>query len=43
MGNDTMNDLVATLGAMEMALTEMGHVEEPGKALGEMMKVFVSK
>ncbi len=42
MGNDTMNDLVATLGAMEMALAEMGHVEEPGKAVGEMMKVFIS-
>ena len=42
MGNDTMNDLVATLGAMEMALAEMGHVDEPGKAVGEMMKVFIS-
>ena len=42
MGNDTMNDLIATLGAMEMSLAEMGHVDEPGKAVGAMMKVFVS-
>jgi aspartate aminotransferase-like enzyme len=42
MGNDTMNDLVATLGAMEMALAEMGHIDDPGKAVGEMMKIFVS-
>jgi aspartate aminotransferase-like enzyme len=40
MGNDTMNDLVATLGAMEMSLAEMGHVDELGKAVGAMMKVF---
>ena len=40
MGSDTMNDLVATLGAMEMSLAEMGHVDELGKAVGAMMKVF---
>ena len=40
MGNDTMNDLIATLGAMEMSLAEMGHVDELGKAVGAMMKVF---
>ncbi len=40
MGNNTMNDLVATLGAMEMSLAEMGHVDELGKAVGAMMKVF---
>jgi aspartate aminotransferase-like enzyme len=40
MGNDTMNDLVATLGAMEMSLAEMGHVDELGKAVGAMMKIF---
>ncbi|MCW4050207.1 MAG: alanine--glyoxylate aminotransferase family protein [Candidatus Bathyarchaeota archaeon] len=41
MGNDTKNDLVATLGAMEMSLAEMGHVDDPGKAVGAMMKVFI--
>ena len=41
MGNDTMNDLVATLGAMEMSLAEMGHVDDLGKAVGAMMKIFV--
>ena len=41
MGNDTKNDLVATMAAMEGALAEMGHVEYPGKAVGEMMKVFI--
>lgn len=42
MGSDTVNDLVATLGAMEMSLAEMGHIDEPGKAVGAMMKVFIS-
>lgn len=42
MGNDTMNDLVATLAAMEMSLAEMGHVDDPGIAVGELMKVFIS-
>ncbi|MCJ7731668.1 alanine--glyoxylate aminotransferase family protein [Candidatus Bathyarchaeota archaeon] len=41
MGSDTVNDLVATMAAMEMALAEMGHVKEPGKAVGAMMKVFI--
>jgi aspartate aminotransferase-like enzyme len=41
MGNDTKNDLVATMAAMEGALAEMGHVDDPGKAVGEMMKVFI--
>jgi aspartate aminotransferase-like enzyme len=40
MGTDTINDLVATLASMEMSLTEMGHISEPGKAVGSMMKVF---
>jgi len=26
---------------MESALAEMGHVDEPGKAVGAMMKVFI--
>ena len=41
MGNDTKNDLIATMSAMESALAEMGHVDDPGKAVGEMMKVFI--
>lgn len=41
MGNDTKNDLIATMAAMESALAEMGHVDEPGKAVGAMMKVFI--
>jgi len=41
MGNDTKNDLVATMAAMESALAEMGHVDDPGKAVGAMMKVFI--
>ncbi len=40
MGNDTMNDLVATLGAMEMSLAEMGYLDDLGKAVGAMMKIF---
>ena len=40
MGSDTVNDLVATLASMEMSLAEMGHVSDPGKAVGAMMKVF---
>jgi len=42
MGNDTMNDLIATMAAMESALVEMGHIEEPGKAVGSMMKTFIN-
>jgi aspartate aminotransferase-like enzyme len=40
MGCDMVNDLVATLASMEMSLTEMGHISDPGKAVGAMMKVF---
>ena len=40
MGSDMVNDLVATLASMEMSLTEMGHISDPGKAVGAMMKVF---
>jgi aspartate aminotransferase-like enzyme len=42
MGNHTMNDLLATIGAMEMALYEMGHLDELGKAVTAMMEVFIS-
>jgi aspartate aminotransferase-like enzyme len=41
MGNDTVNDLIATMAAMESALTEMEYVDDPGKAVGAMMKVFI--
>jgi aspartate aminotransferase-like enzyme len=41
MGNNTMNDLVATLAAMENALVEIGRLDEPGKAVAAMMKVFI--
>jgi aspartate aminotransferase-like enzyme len=40
MGSDTVNDLVATLASIEMSLTEMGHISDPGKAVGAMMKAF---
>jgi aspartate aminotransferase-like enzyme len=42
MGNDTKNDLIATMAAMESSLTEMGYISEPGKAVGAMMKVFIN-
>ncbi|MFC1802995.1 pyridoxal-phosphate-dependent aminotransferase family protein [Thermoproteota archaeon] len=41
MGNNTKNDLVATMAAMESALTEMGNIDDPGNAVGAMMKVFI--
>jgi aspartate aminotransferase-like enzyme len=41
MGNDTKNDLIATMAAMESSLTEMGFIDDPGKAVGAMMKVFI--
>jgi aspartate aminotransferase-like enzyme len=40
MGSATVNDIVATLAAMEMSLTEMGIVDAPGEAVGEAMKIF---
>jgi len=40
MGNDTINDLVATLASMECSLAEMGLHDDLGKAVGAMMKVF---
>ncbi len=42
MGNNTKNDLIATLSAMEGALAEMGHIDDPGKGVGEMLKVFIN-
>jgi aspartate aminotransferase-like enzyme len=41
MGSDTVNDVIATIAAMEMSLAEMGVVDSPGEAVGEAMKVFV--
>jgi aspartate aminotransferase-like enzyme len=41
MGNDTKNDLIATMAAMESALVELGYLDEPGKAVGAMMKTFI--
>jgi len=29
------------MAAMESALAEMGNVDDPGKAVGAMMKVFI--
>ena len=40
MGSDTINDVIATLAAMEMALLEMGEIKEPGKGLAEAINVF---
>jgi aspartate aminotransferase-like enzyme len=41
MGSDTTNDVVATLAAMEMALTEVGYLKGPGAGLAAAMKVIV--
>ena len=40
MGGDMVNDLTATLSAMEMALYQLGFVKEPGRGVGAAMKVF---
>lgn len=40
MGSDTINDVIATLAAMEMALLEMGELKEAGKGVAEAMNVF---
>lgn len=41
MGSDTINDVIATIAAMEMALSEMGIVDTPGNAVGKAMKEFI--
>ena len=41
MGSDMVNDLTATLAAMEMALHQLGYVKEPGGGVGAAMKVFI--
>jgi serine---pyruvate transaminase len=40
MGSDMVNDITATLAAMEMALHQLGYVKEPGAGVGAAMKVF---
>jgi aspartate aminotransferase-like enzyme len=40
MGSDMINDLTATLTALEMALYEMGYLKTPGNGIGAAMKVF---
>jgi aspartate aminotransferase-like enzyme len=40
MGGAMINDLTATLSAMEMALYQLGYVKEPGAGVGAAMKVF---
>ncbi len=40
MGSDMVNDLTATLAAMEMALHQANYVKEPGGGVGAAMKVF---
>ena len=40
MGGDMVNDITATLSAMEMALHQLGYVKEPGAGVGAAMKVF---
>jgi aspartate aminotransferase-like enzyme len=40
MGSNTYNDLIATLASMEMALTEMNVINEPGMGVAEAMKIL---
>jgi len=42
MGNVTANDIVATMGALEMALMELGYEVEPGAGVGAVEKVLTS-
>jgi aspartate aminotransferase-like enzyme len=41
MGAVNSNDVVSTLAALEMSLTELGHKLEPGTAVGEAEKNLV--
>jgi len=41
MGSDTINDVVATMAAMEMALREIGYEAEPGAGVTAIEKVVV--
>lgn len=40
MGSAMINDLTATLSAIEMALYQLGYVNEPGAGVGAAMKIF---
>jgi len=40
MGSDMINDINATLSAMEMALHELGYVKELGAGIGAALKIF---
>ncbi|MFB0557991.1 MAG: alanine--glyoxylate aminotransferase family protein, partial [Candidatus Bathyarchaeia archaeon] len=42
MGNVTINDLVATMSALEMSLLELGHDMEPGAGLSVAEKILTS-
>ena len=42
MGNVTTNDIVATMGALEMALMDLGYEMEPGAGVGAAEKVLVT-
>lgn len=42
MGNVTTNDIVATMGALEMALMDLGYEMEPGAGVGAAEKILVS-
>jgi len=42
MGNATTNDILATMGALEMALMELGYEMEPGAGVGAAEKVLVT-
>ena len=42
MGNVTTNDMVATMGALEMALMELGYEMEAGAGVGAAEKVIVT-
>ena len=42
MGSDMVNDITATLAAMEMALHQLGYVKVPGEGVGAAMKVFAA-
>jgi aspartate aminotransferase-like enzyme len=35
-----VNDLTASLSAMEMSLHQLGYIKEPGDGVGAAMKVF---
>ena len=40
MGSAMINDITATLSAMEMALYQLGYVKETGAGVGAAMKIL---